>query len=135
MVQMNLRYDGHLRCQATHGPSKTKIFTDAPTDNHGRGESFSPTDLVATGLGTCMLTMMGIVANKNGWNIDGATVSVQKHMTANPRRIGRIDVAIHVPKKPGAEAQDTLEKAALTCPVAETLGDRVDVDLDICWGA
>jgi len=87
MVQIEIAYLGQLRCSAKHGPSATQLVTDAPVDNQGRGESFSPTDLVATALGTCMLTLMGIRAQERSWALDGTQVSVKKHMQPSPRRI------------------------------------------------
>jgi putative redox protein len=98
MVEIDLVYQGQLHCQATHKPSGVTLATDAPKDNMGKGESFSPTDLVATALGTCMLTVMGIVAQRHSLKIEGATVSVTKEMTAVPtRRIGKLTVEIRVP--------------------------------------
>src|SRR5215211_4393937 len=98
MVDINVRYEGDLHCSATHGPSQAGLSTDAPADNQGRGESFSPTDLVATGLGTCMATVMGIVAKQRGYDLRGMDVHVKKHMTASPpRRIARLSVEISVP--------------------------------------
>src|SRR5512146_333687 len=93
MVQVDVSYEGSLRCVARHGPSGATLTTDAPVDNMGRGAAFSPTDLVATALGTCMLTIMGIVAQRHNIDISGATVSVTKEMAALPvRRIGRLTV-------------------------------------------
>src|SRR5215469_5824866 len=97
MVKIEIAYQGQLHCDAVHGPSGAKLSTDAPKDNHGKGESFSPTDLVATALGTCMLTVMGIVAQRHDISLQGATVSVVKDMaTAPARRIGRLTVDIRV---------------------------------------
>src|ERR1700744_432194 len=98
MVSIEMKYQGDLHCSAVHGPSGTEIDTDAPKDNQGRGESFSPTDLVATALGTCILTTMGIMARTLEVNIEGATVTVDKEMTSSaPRRIERLTVKIHMP--------------------------------------
>ena len=98
MVQIQLTYEGDLRCRATHAPSGASVVTDAPVDNQGKGESFSPTDLVATALGTCMVTIMGIQAEKHGWDLRGTTVLVDKAMVASPeRRIGSLTVVIRVP--------------------------------------
>src|SRR5215207_6547097 len=97
-VQIDIVYQGELRCTATHGPSQQQLFTDAPVDNHGRGESFSPTDLVATALGACMLTIMGIFSQRHAIDLKGTTVSVQKEMTQTPpRRIARLTTEIHLP--------------------------------------
>src|SRR5271169_4141763 len=121
-VEIDIVYEGGLRCRATHGPSKKQLITDAPVDNHGRGESFSPTDLVATALGTCMLTIMGIVADREGLDLSGTTVKVAKEMVTSPtRRIGRLSVEIHVPAALGEEDQQRLKAAALTCPVHKSL--------------
>ena len=99
MVEMTLVYEGQLRCAATHGPSGTTLVTDAPVDNHGRGESFSPTDLLATALGSCMLTYVGLAATKHGWQLEGTRLTVKKEMVADPlRRIGRLSVEIRLPK-------------------------------------
>ncbi len=135
MVEIRITYDGDLRCSATHGPSGATLLTDAPVDNHGRGESYSPTDLVATALGTCMLTIMGIQAQKHAWDLEGAEVKVTKHMVADPaRRIGRLEVEIHVPGAFDEKARTILERAALTCPVHRTLGDSVELPVRFTWG-
>ena len=95
MVPQTFVYRSGLRCEATHGPSKSRLITDAPTDNHGKGESFSPTDLVVTALSTCMITTMGIAVEHEGVQLDGTTVYAEKHMSADPpRRIARIVVRI-----------------------------------------
>ncbi|HLQ36910.1 MAG TPA: OsmC family protein, partial [Planctomycetota bacterium] len=116
MVTITARYDGDLSCTATHGPSGATIRTDAPKDNEGTGRLFSPTDLVGTAMGTCMLTIMGIVARRHGIAMDGATVKVDKHMSQNPRRIGRLPVEITVPGRLQPEQKRLLEAAALGCP-------------------
>lgn len=138
MVDIYLRYEGQLRCSARHGPSGTTLATDPPTDNQGKGESFSPTDLVATALGTCMLTTMGILARKKGWNIDGIDLHVQKDMTKQPpRRIERLPVSFSVPAAIAAaldtDAKHDLERAALTCPVALSLSPSVEVTAKFDW--
>ena len=93
MVSIDITYDGQLHTTAVHGPSKARIATDAPVDNMGRGEAFSPTDLLATALGTCIITTMGIVAQREGLDLSGATVHVEKEMTATgPRRVAIVDV-------------------------------------------
>jgi putative redox protein len=136
MVQIQIRYEGELHCAAVHGPSKTAMATDAPVDNQGRGESFSPTDLVATALGTCMLTTMGIVAKRHGWNLDGATATVEKVMVADPvRRIGKLDVKIQMPAGLDARARETLDKTARTCPVHKSLAPAVEIPIVFEWGA
>ncbi len=123
-------YTGSLRTEAKHLQSGTKIITDAPTDNHGKGEAFSPTDLTATSLATCMLTTMGIAANTYNINMDGTKASVQKIMAANPRRISEIKVAIDFPKNNYIEKEKTiLKNTALTCPVAVSLHPDIKQDV------
>ena len=122
MVAIQFEYQGGLHCRAVHGPSGTSLNTDAPKDNQGRGESFSPTDLVATALGTCMLTVMGIAARTLNINIAGSTATVEKEMTtAPPRRIESLTVKIHVPHSLSPENKQKLERAAHTCPVHKSL--------------
>lgn len=136
MVKIRAVYEGGLRCRATHGPSNATFPTDAPVDNHGKGESFSPTDLVATALGTCMLTTMGIVADRHGWDLTGATVDVEKGMVADPtRRIGRLAVVLRIPTELDERARQTLENAALTCPVHKSLRPEVEMPIEFAWGA
>ncbi len=117
-------YTGDLRTVATHLKSGSTIETDAPTDNHGKGERFSPTDLVATALASCILTTMGIVCERHGIDIDDATCDVEKIMVADPRRrIGEIKIALSFPK--GQQYTDKemslIEHTAMTCPVIESL--------------
>lgn len=127
-------YKGDLRTTATHLRSNTTIITDAPTDNHGKGESFSPTDLVATALGSCMLTIMGIVSNRHDWDITGAQVSIQKIMGSNPRKIAAIEVTIDMPARQYTDqAKKTLENAAKTCPVALSLADSLVQKVVFNW--
>ncbi len=136
MVQIDVVYKGGLRTAATHGPSGQVLITDAPLDNQGKGQSFSPTDLVATGLGSCILTLMGIVAERRAIDLQGASASVTKVMaTEGPRRIERLDVRIQVPVQPEEKIQAALEKAALGCPVHATLGGNVQMDITFQWGA
>lgn len=133
-VEITVTYQGELRCEAQHGPSKSRITTDAPLDNQGKAETFSPTDLVATALGTCMLTIMGIVAQRHDVNLIGATVKVEKHMVADPaRRIGRLPVTITVPGKLDEKQRKLLMAAAEGCPVHRTLGDRVEMPITWVW--
>ena len=129
MPRFSLRYDGDLRVHAVHDPSGTALITDAPVDNHGRGESFSPTDLVATGLGACMFTLMGIRAKQAGWPLAGATVAVEKHMSAQPpRRIARLVLRFSLPAAIPAKARAQLEQAAHTCPVALSIHPDIQVE-------
>lgn len=135
MVEINIRYLGGLRCEATHGPSGNRLITDAPVDNQGKGESFSPTDLVATALGTCMLTVMGIVAERNQIDLSDTTVHVTKEMVTTPmRRIGRLTVTIHVPRELPADAQKKLEHAAHTCPVHKSLLGEIETPVVFRFG-
>ena len=136
MVSIDVAYEGGLRCRATHGPSGEELLTDAPVDNHGRGESFSPTDLVATALGTCMLTLMGIAAERHDLDIRGATASVEKRMVTEPRRrIGALEVVLRVPGELSEKERRMLERAALTCPVHASLHPDVDLPVRFEWTA
>ena len=137
MVDIFLEYQGDLHCQAKHGPSSAVLVTDAPVDNQGRGESFSPTDLVATGLGTCMATVMGIAARKRGFALEGTRVHVKKKMTSEgPRRIAELSVQITFPKTAthsvGAARAD-LEHEANHCPVRLSLLDAILVPTHFEW--
>lgn len=114
-------YEGDLRCKAIHKQSGTLLSTDAPIDNNGKGESFSPTDLVATALGSCMITIMGIAAQKHDIYLNGATAEVTKHMSADPRRISKLEVTIHMPKSYTSTERKILEAAAHGCPVGRSL--------------
>ncbi|WP_126247272.1 MULTISPECIES: OsmC family protein [Chitinophaga] len=128
-------YNGELRTTATHPRSGSVIETDAPVDNNGKGERFSPTDMVASALGSCMLTIMGIKARDKGWNIDGTTVSIDKIMGTDPRRITGVKVLIAVPQTAGLDdtARKILENAALTCPVAKSLHPDIQQDVTFTW--
>lgn len=115
-------YQGQLRTTAVHLQSGSEIITDAPTDNHGRGEAFSPTDLVATALGSCMLSIMGIYANQHHLAIEGTRASVTKVMAADPRRISEVHVQMHIPSGTLTDVErKKLENVALACPVAKSL--------------
>ena len=130
MVEIEVRYLGDLRCESTHLPSGTKLVTDAPVDNHGRGESFSPTDLVATALATCMITTMGIVAQRHNYSLEGARVRVTKEMVSQPaRRIGTLTVHLHLPSALAPDARQRLEAAARACPVHKSLHADVETPL------
>ena len=122
MVPQSLNYEGGLRCIAKHGPSGVTLMTDAPKDNMGRGESFSPSDLVATALAACKLTMMAIFAERHGVKLDGSTAYAEKHMTTSgPRKIERIVVRIDFCAGIADDMRPKLENAALACPVAKSL--------------
>lgn len=121
MSKANIIYKNNLRTEAEHIASAQKIITDAPIDNNGKGEAFSPTDLVATALGSCMITIMGIVAEKHGIDISGTNAKVKKEMSSNPRRISEIIVDINMGKNIDKKDRKLLEKAALACPVHKSL--------------
>jgi putative redox protein len=111
-------YVGELRTQATHVRSGKELITDAPPDNKGKGEAFSPTDLLATSLGSCMLTIMGIAAREHGFNIDNTEVKIWKIMASDPRRVGEIKIELTFPKNNFTDKQKKIiERAAHTCPV------------------
>lgn len=123
MTKMRTQYLGNLRTEIEHIQSGNKIITDAPLDNNGKGEFFSPTDIFSSSLGSCMLTIIGIAANTHGFSIDGTTLEIEKVMAANPRRVAEIKIDVHFPK--GANYTDKqkriIEAAAKTCPVANSL--------------
>ncbi len=122
MATIETTYLGDLRTEATHVQSGNKIITDAPLDNKGKGEAFSPTDLLSAALGSCMLTIMGIAAREQGINIDGTTCSITKIMAADPRRVGEIQITFNFPSGDYSDKQKTiLERAAHTCPVSKSL--------------
>ncbi len=134
MVEIDIVYNGELRCLATHQPSGTVLATDAPKDNHGKGESFSPTDLVATALGTCILTMMGIAAQAMQIDLSGTKVVVRKEMVAKPiRRIGSLAVTIDVPLSLGEAQRQKLINVAMTCPVHKSMHPDVQMPIDFRW--
>lgn len=126
-------YKGDLRTEATHIRSGSTIITDAPIDNKGKGEAFSPTDLVATALASCMVTIMGIKADEMNLNIENTTLEVEKIMASNPRRINEVKIKIQIPLKTDAKNQKILEKAALTCPVAKTLSKEMKNSVEFIW--
>jgi len=128
-------YKGALRTVAKHLKSETVIETDAPTDNQGKGERFSPTDLLATSLGSCMLTIMGIKARDMNVPLDGTEVIIQKFMKAEPRRVSGIDVRFNFPStlQLNKKEKTILENAALTCPVAKSIHPDIEVNVDFGW--
>ena len=133
-VTFSLSYQGDLRCEARHDLSGSTLITDPPLDNQGRGESFSPTDLVASGLGACMLTIMGIVARRDGITLSGVTARIEKHMTsAPPRRIERIVLRFTLPAAIATGDRDKLERAARTCPVALSLHPDIVQDVAFAY--
>ena len=134
MVRIDVTYQGGLRCEATHGPSGQRLVTDAPVDNRGKGESFSPTDLVATALGTCIPTIMGIVAEREKIDLTSLRITVQKEMSAEaPRRIAKLITRIMMPKGLTDQQKAKLEKAAHTCPVHQTLDGKVEMPIEFVY--
>ena len=130
MTLIDSVYVGELRCRSSHQPSGSELDTDAPTDNQGRGERFSPTDLVATALSTCMLTIMGIVAERHGWSLEGCTARVEKTMTSElPRRIALLTVWLSLPEGLDDRQRAVLQRAAEACPVKRSLEGAVPMQV------
>lgn len=135
-VQIDVVYQGELHCEATHALSGQKLSTDAPLDNGGRGEAFSPTDLVAAALGTCIVTIMGLTAQRHGWDLTGTRVRVVKEMASAPaRRIGELRTTVTLPagRVLSAEDRTRLERAAAACPVKQSLHPDVRVTLEFVY--
>lgn len=134
MVEVTINYKGELRCKSVHGPSGQTLETDAPVDNNGRGETFSPTDLVATALGGCMATIMGIVADRREISLEGLSIKVGKIMSGDmPRRISELPVRIEMPMEGDSPFKTLMVNAALTCPVHQSLHPDIKVPIDWCW--
>ena len=122
MPTIETKYQGELRTHATHVRSGNTLITDAPIDNQGKGEAFSPTDLLATSLGSCAMTIIGIAARSHGFNVDGTVIRITKIMADNPRRVGEVIVEFDFPKNNySAKEKAIIENAARTCPVAKSL--------------
>jgi len=135
-VKISCEYLGDLRVQATHGPSGAVLQTDAPVDNHGKGEAFSPTDLTASSLAACILTILGIQAKNLGADFRGARIEVEKHMTTQPpRRIARLDVRIAMPSGITEDVRLRLMRAADACPVKQSLHPDIVIAMEWSWGA
>lgn len=134
MVTITVAYKGDLHCEAVHGPSSTTLATDAPLDNGGKAESFSPTDLVATALGTCMLTVMGLRARTLDVDIAGASATIEKEMASAPRRIGKLTAMVRMPNDLPEDIRTQLEQAAVTCPVYQSLSENTEKDVRFVWG-
>lgn len=137
-VHISIDYQGQLRCKSTHGPSKSSFVTDAPVDNHGKGEAFSPTDLVATALGACVMTTMGILAQRLEIDLTGMHAAVTKDMVTSPfRRIGKLTALITIPAEKSAKIsavdREKLERAAHTCPVHKSLHPDVESIIQLEW--
>lgn len=133
MVQINTDYVGDLRSEAEHGPSGVTLTTDAPEDNHGEGRSFSPTDLVATALGTCIATILGIQADKHDLDLEGIEISVEKEMASNPRRIASLRTDVTMPVALDEQTRERVERAARHCPVDESIHPDIDVPITFHW--
>ncbi len=134
MVEIKLTYEGGLHCSATHSPSGNTLVTDAPVDNNGRGQAFSPTDLVATALGSCMATVIGIVAERKQIAVEGMTVVVRKFMSDDqPRRISRLELDISMPLPASHPDRKVLESAARGCPVHHSIHPDVKVVMNWAW--
>ncbi len=129
-------YTGQLRCNATHNQSGSVIETDAPTDNRGKGERFSPTDLLCVSLGTCIITTMGIKATDMGIDLNGASLQVQKHMFSEPRRVGKIEVSLSFPASLQLDEKDKtiLQRVGDTCPVQKSIHPDIETVVVYNWG-
>jgi putative redox protein len=128
-VEISGRYKGGLKTEMIHGPSGTALKTAAPVDNQGDGSSFSPTDLVAAALASCMVTTLAIVAERDGIDLSGVSFRVEKHMAGEPRRIARLPVEIHLPADLPPAERLKLERAANTCPVHRSLQPEIEQDV------
>ena len=134
MVKIDTVYEGHLRCKTLHCPSGSTLITDAPKDNHGKGESFSPTDLISSALGSCMMTIMGIVADKKGIDLIGAKAETKKEMSKElPRRIIALRTRLTLPLPPDHPDRKILEEAALHCPVHKSLDPSIYAAIEFIW--
>ncbi|MFT3990642.1 MAG: OsmC family protein [Luteolibacter sp.] len=134
MVEIRLTYEGDLHCSAVHGPSGKTIETDAPLDNNGRGEAFSPTDLVATAMAACMATVMGIVARRKEIPLEGLKVISRKFMSEDqPRRISKIELDLHMPLPAHHSERKIFESAARGCPVHHSIHPDIEVVMNWFW--
>jgi len=127
-------YQGDLRCECTHLQSGTTFETDAPSDNRGKGERFSPTDTVCVALATCMITTMGIRATDMNIDLKGTIIDVKKHMLADPRRIGKIEVTLYLPTGIDSKTQEIFQKIADNCPVVKSLHPDMIIEATYNWG-
>jgi uncharacterized OsmC-like protein len=133
MATSNITYVGDLRTVCIHLQSGTQILTDAPTDNHGKGEAFSPTDLVATALGSCMVSIMGIKSKDLNVDLKDSTVSITKTMQSEPRKIAKIEVILNMSIETSEKNKAILERAAMTCPVLLSLHPDIEKDVVFNW--
>lgn len=128
------RFVGGTKVELLHEQSGSTVITDAPRDNHGEGSAFSPTDLVAGALGSCMMTIVAIIAKRDGLNVDGMWFRVEKHMAADPpRRIAKLPLTLHLPRALDSLLREKLERAARTCPVHHSLRGDIEVDLNVSY--
>jgi putative redox protein len=131
MVKIKSTYQGKKHCLALHEPSGSLLETDAPKDNQGLGERFSPTDLMATALGTCILTTIAIVTERDGLNIEGSNITVEKIMNPNPRKIASLHTVLEMPKNIPEEYRQKIQNTAQACPVKKSLHESIAVDIEI----
>ena len=129
MVRIESVYDGNLRCSATHIPSGQTLVTDAPVDNMGKGQSFSPTDLLATSMLNCMMTIIAIAADSRELEVSGMSGSVEKHMASGPRRVSKLEVEISLPTDLNSEDREWLIKRGLACPVHKSVSQEMEVEV------
>ena len=129
MVRIQATYDGNLRCTATHMPSGSKLITDAPVDNKGKGESFSPTDLLATSMLTCIMTIVAIRADARQIDVSGMSGSIEKTMAANPRRVAKLEVIVNLPSDMELDDRAWLITEGCNCPVCVSVSESMDVDV------
>ena len=129
MVRIEAVYDGNLRCSATHIPSGQTLVTDAPVDNMGKGQSFSPTDLLATSMLNCMMTIIAIAADSRELDVSGMSGSVEKHMASGPRRVSKLEVEISLPTDLNSEDRAWLIKRCLACPVHKSVSQEMEVEV------
>ncbi len=129
MVKIDATYDGNLRCTATHGPSGKQLITDAPVDNMGKGESFSPTDLLATSMLTCIMTIVAIRADSRQIDVSGMTGSVEKTMASGPRRVAKLEVVVNLPSGLNMEDRAWLITEGCNCPVCVSVSESMEVDV------
>lgn len=133
MVKCSIEYEGGLHCRVTHGPSGATVSTDAPVDNHGKGESFSPTDMMCAATAACMSTIMGIYAEEQGLLLEGMRVDVTKTMSADPRRIAKIEIHFSIPLPSDTPHREALERCALGSPAMHSLHPDIEVVIHWAW--
>jgi uncharacterized OsmC-like protein len=134
MTKINVSYLGSLRTKATHLQSGNEIITDAPLDNNGKGEAFSPTDLLATAYVNCMITIIGIYCNQRDIKFDNCTAEIEKHMTDGPRRIGQLDINLHIKDTNWDDKQKKkIESAAMSCPVAKSISSDIKININFIY--